>query len=167
MNRVENSMIGTETERLRVFPRPKPDGVREIFLVTFAVRNFLRRLGMPMVCVAMFSLVGGHWAIFQTIAWTQMLRDYSRNATVAEALEKTFSGKAPCAMCCTIVKEKQKEEKAPATIKLEKKAEIFAGVPQNLLPPPLELGSHRFSVRPFSGPLRSDRPPLPVPKFPA
>jgi len=133
--------------------------------VTFFVRNLLRRLGLPMVCVAMFSLVGGHWAIFQTIAWTQMLRDYSRNATVVEAVEKTFSGKAPCAMCCSIAKEKQKEEKAPATVKVEKKAEAFNAEARDLLPQPLELGLCQFPAGPFSGPDRSDRPPLPVPRY--
>ncbi|MEI6338279.1 MAG: hypothetical protein WCQ57_06805 [Verrucomicrobiota bacterium] len=25
--------------------------------------------------LAMFSLLGGHWAILQTVAWTQMLRE--------------------------------------------------------------------------------------------
>jgi hypothetical protein len=128
-----------------------------------AARHLLRCLGLPMVCVAMFSLLGGHWAVFQGIAWAQMLRDYSQNATLAEAVEKTFSGDAPCSMCKMIAEEKQKEEKAPATVKVEKKAEIFLESGRDLLPAP---ASQNFSHQ-FPGDLifasRSHAPSDPVP----
>jgi hypothetical protein len=131
--------------------------------VTFFVRNLLRRLGLPMVCVAMFSLAGGHWAVFQTIAWAQMLRDYSRNASLAEAVEKTFSGKAPCAMCCSIAEEKQKEEKAPATFKVDKKAEVFVTRADRPLPDRLVSSfSYCFPADMTFG-LRPSQPADPVP----
>jgi hypothetical protein len=132
--------------------------------VTLSVRNLLRRLGLPMVCVAMFSLLGGHWAIFQVIAWTQMVRDYSRGATLVEAVEKTFSGKAPCAMCCSIAEEKQKEEKAPATLKVDKKAEIFVSVAENPLPDrPASDFSYRFPAdMTFSLHLGEPADPVPI-----
>lgn len=118
-----------------------------------------------MVCVAMFSLLGGHIAVFQTIAWAQMIRDYSKDASIAEAVDKTFSGKAPCAMCKSIAKEKQKEEKAPATVKLEKKAEIFLLSARDILPMPLENGFRYLPGSTFAGPVRFDSPPRPVPRF--
>lgn len=147
----------------RLFSRPIRPGKATHTHVTLSVRNLLRRLGLPMVCVAMFSLVGGHWAIFQTIAWTQMLRDYSRNASLAEAVEKTFSGKAPCAMCCSIAEEKQKEEKAPATLKVDKKAEVFVARAASPLPDPtVTTFSYRFPAdMTFS--LRPSQPADPVP----
>jgi phage FluMu protein Com len=128
------------------------------------VRNILRRLGLPMACVAMFSLLGGHWVIFQSIAWAQMLREYSRNATVAEAVEKTFSGEAPCPMCKTIAKEKQKEEKAPATVKVEKKGEIFLFASDDLLPARPEWDFCYTPDNAFQVPVRFDSPPRPVPR---
>jgi|GEM_PF-233090 hypothetical protein len=136
---------------------------QHIRTVTFSVRTILRRLGLPVVCVAMFSLLGGHWAVFQVIAWTQMLRDYSRDAGLVEAVEKTFSGKAPCAMCCAITKEKQKEEKKPATFKVDKKAEIFFAAGEGGLP---DRGFSPFSYR-FPEDMivvaRPSRPTAPVP----
>jgi hypothetical protein len=50
--------------------------------------------------LAMF--VGGHWGMLQVVAWTGMLIDYSRDATFAEAWDKTFSGEHPCAICKTV-----------------------------------------------------------------
>jgi hypothetical protein len=86
----------------------------------------LRIAGLTLMCVALSSLTGGHWVVLQTVAWAQMLRDYSRSATIAEAIERTFSGGYPCTMCIKISEGQQKEEKAPATVKLAKKREVFS-----------------------------------------
>ncbi len=122
-----------------------------------------RAFGFSLIALAVFSLAGGHWAVLQTVAWAQMLRDYSEGATVAEAVEKTFSGEAPCSMCKNIAAARQQEKKEPASVKVEKKTEIF------LLP------AHGFLnkriARDFCYPavvdkifsLRSDAPPVPVP----
>lgn len=133
--------------------------------MTHLVRIVLHRLGLAMACVTMFSLLGGHMAAFQVVAWGQMLRDYSKNATLSEAVDKTFSGKAPCSMCKSIAKEKQKEEKAPATVKVEKKAEIFLLSGRDLAPLP---EARDFCYSPdgaLAGPIRFDSPPRPVPRL--
>lgn len=123
----------------------------------------LRSLGFSLMCLAMFSIAGGHWAVLQTVAWAQMVREYSKTATVAEALEKTFSGKAPCSLCEQIAEARQQEEKSPATLKTDKKAEVFLQTGGDFL-------KRRFSrdlVYPpvgdqtFHG--RIDAPPTPVP----
>ncbi len=113
--------------------------------------------------LAMFSLLGGHWAVLQTVAWTQMLRDYSQNATVAEAVKKTFSGEAPCSMCKQIAGARQQEEKAPATVKADKKAEVFVCALLTILPkrPGLEFSYSWPDDTAFAA--RSDAPPVPVP----
>lgn len=123
----------------------------------------LRALGLPFICLAMFSIAGGHWAVLQTIAWAQMVRDYSQTTSLAEAVEKTFSGEAPCSMCKSIAQAKHQEEKAPAIAKLDKKADVFS------------LAASPFAYRPnsrdFSYPApvlaafaaRADAPPVPVP----
>lgn len=50
----------------------------------------------------LLMLIGGHWGMLQVVAWTGMLIDYSRDATFAEAWDKTFSGEHPCKICKTV-----------------------------------------------------------------
>ena len=115
------------------------------------------------MCVAFFSLADGHWLVLQTVAWAQMLRAYSKSAPIAEAIERTFSGGYPCTMCIKITEEQQKEEKAPATVKLDKKAELFLLSARDLLRKP---ETRDFSYLP-SGEIavaeRSEAPPVPIP----
>ncbi len=99
--------------------------------------KLIRACGLAFLSLALFSIAGGHWAVFQTVAWAQMIREYSEKGTVAEAVEKTFSGEAPCSMCKVIVEEKQKEEKSPTTVQVTKKAEVFLASGQDILPAPL------------------------------
>ena len=87
--------------------------------------KLLRILGISLICLAFFGLAGGHWLMFQTIAWAQMLQAYSRNAPITEAIAKTFSGRSPCGMCTKISEEQQKEGRTPAVVKFDKKAEVF------------------------------------------
>lgn len=127
-------------------------------------KAMLRAFGLPLMCLAMFSIAGGHWAVLQTVAWAQMLRDYSKNAPLASAVEKTFSGKAPCELCKKVQEGRQKEEKSPAAFKADKKIEIFLCAASDLLP--------GLAVRDFSYALpgdenfavRSNAPPGPVPR---
>ncbi|MEO6846897.1 MAG: hypothetical protein ABI254_06535 [Chthoniobacterales bacterium] len=123
-----------------------------------------RALGITLACVAMFTIAGGHWALFQTIAWARMLHDYSQQSTVVEAVNKTFDGQHPCAMCLQVKEGQAKEEKAPATVKLEKKAEIFAIACTSPLKLPI---SEKFSYPALAGLVfaaREEAPPQPVPK---
>jgi hypothetical protein len=94
--------------------------------MTVQTSRLLRLVGMPLICLTFFALSGGHWAVFQAIAWAQMIRDYSRTATIAEAIAKTFNGRSPCGMCTKISEERQKENSAPATAKFEKKKRFFS-----------------------------------------
>ena len=54
--------------------------------------------------------LGLHWTLLQTIAWTGMIVSYSRDASLAEAVSKTFDGKHPCKMC-KVIKQARAEEK--------------------------------------------------------
>lgn len=54
--------------------------------------------------------LGLHWALLQTMAWTGMIISYSRDASLSEAVSKTFDGQHPCCMCKAI-KQARAEEK--------------------------------------------------------
>lgn len=63
--------------------------------------------------------LGLHWTLLQTMAWTGMIISYSRDASLTEAVSKTFDGQHPCCMCKAIKKaraeekQQQKQEKNP------------------------------------------------------
>lgn len=71
------------------------------------MRGFAR---LTTVCVLVLSL-GLHWALLQTVAWTSMLVRYAQNASLMEAVEKTFDGKHPCPMCKAIQQGRAEEQK--------------------------------------------------------
>lgn len=65
-----------------------------------------------LVTLAVFTSVGGHWAVLQGIAWTGMLVEYSvADGSLIKAVTKTFDGEHPCKMCLSITEGKQEESK--------------------------------------------------------
>jgi hypothetical protein len=129
------------------------------------VRHRLGKLaGALFLALAVFVLCGGHWGVFQAVAWVQMIHNYSRTAPLAEAVERTLSGEAPCAMCHMIQTEKKKETRSPFAVKVDKKAEgflVFREVPLDLpADRPLVYGFPTDES--FFGPSLTARPPIPI-----
>jgi hypothetical protein len=113
--------------------------------------------------LALFLVAGGHWAMLQGIAWTSMVRDFSKSGTLSQAVSKTFNGKHPCAMCKKIASAKSHEEKAPASLKVDKKSEVFVAASSSALPIPVAR-PYVYGPAPFvSMPERFFAPPVPVP----
>jgi hypothetical protein len=124
------------------------------------------RLITLMMALSLFLVAGGHWAMLQGVAWVTMVHDFSRNGSLTQAVEKTFDGKHPCAMCKKIAKVKNSEasgEKAPVTVKIDKKAEVFVKAPGSELPTPVSR-PFAYGPAPFvSIPELCFAPPVPVP----
>lgn len=60
----------------------------------------------------MFAIAGGPWAVLQTVAWGEMLRDYcQRSGSLAVAIEQTFDGEHPCDLCRQIAVAKGQRSK--------------------------------------------------------
>jgi hypothetical protein len=118
---------------------------------------------MLLICVAFFALAGGHWVVLQMIAWAQMVRDYSKSVPIAEAIVRTFSGEYPCGMCTRISAERQKEEKAPAVVKVEKNAEICPFSAREILSAPEGRRYSYPNPRQVALVERLEAPPVPVP----
>lgn len=132
-------------------------------VLIFQPSKLVKALGLPFVCLAMFSVAGGHWAILQTVAWGQMLWTYSQQeGSVVSGAEKTFSGEYPCEMCRKVAEGQKQEQKAPATLKVDKKAEKSLVVFSKLAAPPGGADIVFHSVQgEFSA--RAEAPPVPVP----
>jgi len=58
-----------------------------------------RNLSITCLCLAWLFANGALWNVVQVVGWAKMLHDYSRVMPVTRAVEITFSGEAPCAMC--------------------------------------------------------------------
>jgi hypothetical protein len=119
-----------------------------------------------MMALSLFLVAGGHWAMLQGVAWATMVHDFSRNGSLTQAVEKTFDGKHPCAMCKKIAKAKNSDasgENAPVTVKIDKKAEVFVKAPGSELPTPVSR-PFAYGPAPFvSIPELCFAPPVPVP----
>jgi len=97
----------------------------------------LQRLPKVAVVLALSCSIGLHWDVFQSLAWMGMVINYSQNATLTEALAKTFDGKHPCALCKEIAKGKQSEKKSEFPLQLKKfeflavQAQFIFAAPKN------------------------------------
>ncbi len=74
----------------------------------------LRAIKTTAVLLLVLTL-GLHWTLLQTIAWTGMIVNYSRDGSFSEAVSKTFDGRHPCCLCKAIkqgrAEEKQQQQK--------------------------------------------------------
>ena len=129
----------------------------------FLATKVVRAASLILAITAMFSIAGGHWAVLQTIAWAQMLRDYSQSAPFAEAIGKTFSGEAPCAMCRKISEERQKQQNAPAALTLDSKADALFAAAAEAISRPMPAAFRYSATGPVCFAARSEAPPFPVP----
>lgn len=128
-----------------------------------ALHDARRLFGCIVMSAALFLSAGGHLALLQGVAWATMIRDYSRMGSVTSAVEKTFDGKHPCALCKKIASQRSHEEKAPVTVKAEKKAEAFIASGSAFVPVPL-VRAFAYPPHPFLNvPEHPSAPPVPVP----
>jgi len=123
----------------------------------------IRTLGFPLLFAAMFSIAGGHWAVLQSVAWTGMVIEYSKDSPLAEVLAKTFGGQAPCKICTAIEAGKEKESRLPATVKTDKKIDKFFSLAVQSAPLPAEEMFSYSAVSDEASSARPASPPTPVP----
>ena len=76
------------------------------------------------VVLTLVLSMGAHWAFLQSVAWLGMIVTYSRVASFAEAVSKTFDGEHPCGLCKVIQEgraeeHRQAQEPAKSTFKME------------------------------------------------
>ena len=110
--------------------------------------KWARRASQYLLIGALFVSMGGHLLIFQTIAWGNMLADFSSKGSFSEAMDKTFDGEHPCPLCKAVKKSKGEEDKKPL-LKSEMKMEMALPVPVKVpLPRSTEVA---FSVTGYSG----------------
>ena len=119
------------------------------------------QFGKTCVVVTLVVMLGAHWAVLQTVAWTAMLADNLQSCAFRDAVVKTFDGKHPCCLCKAIAAGKQSEKKNEFSLQLPKLE--FPPVKGNfVLTPPTRiqvLPAHDFFGRSFM-----PEPPTPPPR---
>ena len=66
--------------------------------------------------LALVLSLGLHWTVLQSAAWVGMVVAYSKDASIGEALEKTFDGAHPCPLCKMVESgSKSDEDKSKPT----------------------------------------------------
>ena len=93
------------------------------------------RLGHVLLILALLAATGGHWAVLQTVAWTNMLATNLRTDSLEVALTKTFDGQHPCKLC-KVVADGKKSEKSTDLPALAKKIEFTHGATHFLFTAP-------------------------------
>ena len=67
----------------------------------WSIRSALTRL---LMLASFLVSMGMHTAVIQAVAWAKMTVDFVRHETIAASLEKTFDGRHPCPICCSLRK---------------------------------------------------------------
>jgi hypothetical protein len=79
-----------------------------------------KRLGKIFLITALVTMLGAHWALLQTVAWTTMIADNLCTHSVKEAVTETFDGRHPCPLCRAIAAGKQSEKKTEFLLQSQK-----------------------------------------------
>ena len=111
--------------------------------------------------VSLTFVLGGHWAILQSVAWVSMAAGYAQAEPLKDALVKTFDGRHPCQIC-KVVEEGKKSEKHQDAPNPNVKMDLFL-VRQSALihPPPIPPADQPSFKLPAS---RAHQPPTPPPR---
>lgn len=108
--------------------------------------------------------LGLHWAALQTVAWAGMIVAYAKDASVREAISKTFDGRHPCPLCKAIERGRQQEQQQHQQ-SLKPSGKLDPGI----LNPPLYLDFYCLFAPPEAQPIhaltRVEPPPKPRPRL--
>lgn len=111
--------------------------------------------------VALCCAIGLQWVALQSIAWTAMIVDYSKNTSFCHAIAQTFDGAHPCSLCRIVNKGKTAEDKSnlqPLTPKIDL---ICTKRAINLVPPSAYLD---YLAADFSLSQIEEAPAVPPPR---
>jgi hypothetical protein len=123
----------------------------------------MRRLTHLVVLVAFVFSCGGQWTVLQCVAWANMIREYSEMVPVTQAVEMTFSGKYPCAICKEIAEKKEAENAKVALLFQHEKKLTSPGY--FVQAPGISEAPQDFVAWNQSLQTRSEAPPTPPPRF--
>lgn len=135
-----------------------------------ATVKLLKRWSAVACLLAVLMSAGGHWYVFQSVAWIRMFVLFAQNDSLAVALVKTFDGQHPCGLCLKIRQGEQQEKSQGESrpwLKPEKTPEYYCDLRLVCVPalPDLSVDAPEFVKDPYANHIES--PPKPPPKMTA
>ena len=124
--------------------------------------SIFRAMASVMIGLALFLTTGGHVAILQGVAWTNMVRDFAKTESIGTALEKTFDGQHPCTLCKKIT-ESGSGKKDDALTSAKSKLGEFLPQSHSLLAPPCPKPFHFPTALQNKPAELFFAPPVPIP----
>ena len=116
------------------------------------------------IMLALVLSLGLHWTVLQSAAWVGMVITYSKDASIGEALEKTFDGEHPCPLCKIVEVGSQSDgenDKRSDSPKIKKLDLMLAAVETLIVPAPDAQQYLPLMQRPVS---KEYAPPVPPPR---
>jgi hypothetical protein len=123
--------------------------------------SVLRCICHAVTIFALCCAIGLHWIALQSLAWTTMLIDYSKRASLCQAIAQTFDGAHPCSLCHAVKKGKNSEKKSDLQSPAPKIDMICASSTVRLIRPFI---SFDYTARDFSSSKIGRSPPVPPPR---
>jgi hypothetical protein len=122
----------------------------------------LHCIGRIATIVALCCAIGLHWLALQSVAWTTMLIEHSKGASLCQAIAQTFDGAHPCSLCHAVNKGKNSEKKSDLQSPTPKIDMICVTRATQLSPlfAPFDYEACNFSL-----PEVTRSPPVPPPRF--
>ena len=72
----------------------------------------IRWIAHAVTILALCCAIGLQWLALQSIAWTAMIVDYSKQDSICRAIAKTLDGAHPCSLCHIVDRGKTAEKKS-------------------------------------------------------
>jgi hypothetical protein len=121
----------------------------------------LRWIARAVTIFALCCAIGLQWLALQSIAWTAMIVDYSKNASLCHAIAKTFDGAHPCSLCRVVNKANSTEKKSDLQVLTPKIDMICVWQPASSLRPFIRF---EYTTGEFCSFQIGQSPPVPPPR---
>jgi hypothetical protein len=121
----------------------------------------IRWIARAVTIFALCCAIGLQWLALQSIAWTAMIVDYSKQESICRAIAKTLDGAHPCSLCHIVDKGKTAEKKSDLQLLTAKIDMICAWQAISLFRP---FVSVEYTVRDSCSSQIGQSPPVPPPR---
>lgn len=124
-----------------------------------------RKLSLLCLLITWLCANGAVWNVVQVVAWAKMFRDYSQVMPVAQALQLTFDGSAPCDLCSIAQSGGNATRNSQPPAALDSGAEKILLIAECAPDPVLVAPDHAWpGVADTAGLTRTEAVPVPPPR---